>query len=116
MMKWSEEETIRFVELYREKECLWKKSSAKYGNKNMRKAAEEDVVTKMGKQSFGVTELKQKIKIIRTTYNQEVFKIKKSKKSRPKSKKARLQSLTEAVKAVRKVQEMRKGSVIISCC
>ncbi|PNF17981.1 hypothetical protein B7P43_G17451 [Cryptotermes secundus] len=79
MMRWSEEETIRFVELYREKECLWKKSSAKYRNKNMRKAAEEDVVTKMGKQGFGVTELKQKIKIIRTTYNQEALKVKKSK-------------------------------------
>lgn len=72
---------MRFVELYCEKECLWKKSSVNYRNRNMRKAAEEDVVKRMGKEGFGVTELKQKIKIIRTTYNQEASKIKKSKKS-----------------------------------
>ncbi|CAH1990210.1 unnamed protein product [Acanthoscelides obtectus] len=80
-MKWSEEETMRFVELYSEKECLWKKSSVNYRNKNMRKAAEEDIVNRMGKEGFGVTELKQKIKIMRTTYNQEALKVKKSKKS-----------------------------------
>ncbi|CAH1971695.1 unnamed protein product [Acanthoscelides obtectus] len=80
-MKWSEEETMRFVELYSEKECLWKKSSVNYRNKNMRKAVEEDIVSRMGKEGFGVTELKQKIKIMRTTYNQEALKVKKSKKS-----------------------------------
>ncbi|CAH1955295.1 unnamed protein product [Acanthoscelides obtectus] len=63
-MKWSEEEIMHFVELYSEKECLWKKSSVNYRNKNMRKAAEVD-----------------KIKIMRTTYNQEELKVKKSKKS-----------------------------------
>ncbi|CAH2004202.1 unnamed protein product [Acanthoscelides obtectus] len=80
-MKWSEEETMRFVELYSEKECLSKKSSVNYRNKNMRKAAEEDIVNRMGKEGFGVTELKQKIKIMRTTYNQEALKVKKFKKS-----------------------------------
>jgi hypothetical protein len=35
----------------------------------------------MGREEFGVTEIKQKIKSIRSTYNQEVQKIQKSKAS-----------------------------------
>jgi ribosome recycling factor len=35
----------------------------------------------MGREEFGVTEVKQKIKNIRSTYNQEVQKIQKSKAS-----------------------------------
>ncbi|CAH1984390.1 unnamed protein product [Acanthoscelides obtectus] len=73
-MKWSEEETMHFVELYSEKECLWKKSSVNYRNKNMRRAAEGDIANRMEKESFGVAELKQKIKIMRTTCNQEALK------------------------------------------
>ena len=51
------------------------KSNANYRNQNVRNAAEDDVGKIMGKEGFGVSELKQKIKIIRTTYNQEALKL-----------------------------------------
>lgn len=80
-MKWSEDETFQFVNLYKEYECLWNKCSIQYRNKNLRKAAEAELVEKVGKEGFGIAELKQKIKNLRCTYNQECTKIKKAKKS-----------------------------------
>lgn len=80
-MKWTEEETFKFVELYVERECLWRKSDPSYKDRNKRKAAEQDIIEIMGREGFGLKELKQKIRIIRTTYNQEKLKIKKSRKS-----------------------------------
>lgn len=47
----------------------------------MRSAAYEEIVKYMAKENFHIAELKQKIKNLRCTYNQEVGKIKKSKKS-----------------------------------
>ena len=38
-MKWSEEETFIFVELYREHECLWNMIKKIYRNKIMRHKA-----------------------------------------------------------------------------
>jgi hypothetical protein len=53
-------------------------SSANYKNKHMRHRAIEAIMQAMGQEEFGVTEVKQKIKSIRSTYNQEVQKIQKS--------------------------------------
>lgn len=80
-MKWSEEETCKFVELYREAECLWNLASPNYKNKQERQTAIENLVKDMEKHGFGIQEAKQKIKNIRSTYNQEKLKIKKSAKS-----------------------------------
>jgi hypothetical protein len=46
-------------------------SSANYKNKHMRQRAIEAIMQAMGREDFGVTEVKQKIKNIRSTYNQE---------------------------------------------
>jgi hypothetical protein len=56
-------------------------SSANYKNKHMRQRAIEAIMQAVGREEFGVTEVKQKIKNIRSTYNQEVQKIQKSKSS-----------------------------------
>jgi hypothetical protein len=56
-------------------------SSANYRNKFMRQRAIEAIVEAMGRDEFGVSKVKQKIKYIRSTYNQEVQKIHKSKAS-----------------------------------
>lgn len=80
-MKWNENDTIKFVELYREHECLWNMSKSIYRNKNMRQRAIEAIMTAMSRDGFGVAEVKQKIKNIRSTYNQEVRKINRSLKS-----------------------------------
>lgn len=47
-----------------------------YRNKSLRKAVEE-FIKRLAKEGFGIVELKQTIKIIRTTFNQELLKVKK---------------------------------------
>jgi flagellar biosynthesis chaperone FliJ len=56
-------------------------SSANYKNKDMRQRAIEAIIQAMEREEFGVAEVKQKIKSIRSTYNQEVQKIQKSRAS-----------------------------------
>ncbi|KAL4113585.1 hypothetical protein QTP88_017191 [Uroleucon formosanum] len=80
-MKWSESDTIALVELYEKHECIWNIGSKDYRNKLMRDDVYEDIVKTLKKDNFGVTKLKQKIKNLRCTYNQELLKIKKSQKS-----------------------------------
>lgn len=80
-MKWTEHETMKLVAVYKDYECIWNISSPNYRNRAMRSAAYEEIVKYMAKENFGIAELKQKIKNLRCTYNQEVGKIKKSKKS-----------------------------------
>jgi hypothetical protein len=80
-MKWTEDDTYKFVWLYRNYECLWNMSSANHKNKHMCQRAIEAIMQAMGQEEFGVTEVKQKFKNIRSTYNQEVQKIQKSKES-----------------------------------
>lgn len=80
-MKLSEEQTYNLLVTFQEYECLWNISSVNYRNRNMRKAAEEEIVSKLQIEGFGISEFKQKIKNLRTTYHQEIQKIAKSKKS-----------------------------------
>ncbi|KAF5283406.1 hypothetical protein FQA39_LY04782 [Lamprigera yunnana] len=47
----------------------------------MRMAAEKEIINNLGKTGFGVSELKQKIKNLRCTYNQECLTVKKSTRS-----------------------------------
>lgn len=80
-MKLSEEQTYNLLVTFQEYECLWNISSGNYRNRNMRKAAEEEIVSKLQIEGFGISEFKQKIKNLRTTYHQEIQKIARSKKS-----------------------------------
>jgi hypothetical protein len=43
-------------------------SSANYKNKHMRQRAIEAIMQAMGREDFGISEVKQKIKNIRSTY------------------------------------------------
>lgn len=80
-MKLTGAETIKLVKLYKTYECIWKIPSAEYKIKPKRQAAYKAIVKLMGKEGFGVPELKQKIKNLRSTYLQELLKIRKSIKS-----------------------------------
>ncbi|KAG8304211.1 hypothetical protein J6590_099857 [Homalodisca vitripennis] len=80
-MKFTEEQTCKLMELYHEYDCLWNLGTIHYRNRNKRQAAEVEIVQRLGIAGFGVNELKQKIKNLRCTYNQECIKIQKSKKS-----------------------------------
>nr|CAI5849122.1 unnamed protein product [Callosobruchus analis] len=75
--RWSEETTLKFVEKYLEHECLWNIKSTHYKNKIMKESAYLDLENSMNLSGFGVKEIKMKIKNIRSTYSQELKKIKK---------------------------------------
>lgn len=60
---------------------MWNIASPLYKDKNLRQKAIEAIVNDMKKDGFGVQEAKQKIKNIRSTFNQEMLKVKKSTKS-----------------------------------
>lgn len=77
-MKWYEQDTLKFVELYHDHDCLWNMTCETYKNKEMREKAVEAIIREMNKDGFGIPEVKQKIKNIRSTYNQEKQKIERS--------------------------------------
>uniref|UniRef100_A0A2S2N9C2 MADF domain-containing protein n=1 Tax=Schizaphis graminum TaxID=13262 RepID=A0A2S2N9C2_SCHGA len=74
-------QTIKFVELYRDAECLWKINSEMYKDRNTRVGALKKICDNMGIDGFGIREVAQKIKNIRSAYYQELKKINNSKKS-----------------------------------
>jgi hypothetical protein len=69
--RWNDELTCKYVELYKEHECLWNMNSKRYKRKDARQSALEDIVRKMGLENFTTAEAKQKIKSLRATYQQE---------------------------------------------
>lgn len=81
MSRWNEETTLKFVQLYREKPCLWDIKTPIYKNKQARDSAYKEIEDTMGIEGFGVQEIKNKIKNLRSTYSQEKKKIKDSMKS-----------------------------------
>ncbi|GFR03199.1 MADF domain-containing protein [Trichonephila clavata] len=77
-MKWGETETCKFVELYRERHCLWNVDNVHYRNKGMRLAASQRIAKEMSIEGLTSTDVKLKIKNLRGTYNQKLTKIAKS--------------------------------------
>lgn len=77
--KWSEESTKKFVELYEQQEVLWNYKLPDYKNKDARRTAE---VVLSESCNVSVQEVKNKIRILRSTYAQERAKVTASKKSR----------------------------------
>jgi hypothetical protein len=60
--RWNDELTCKYVELYKEHECLWNMNSTLYRRKDARKSALEEIVRKMGLENFTTEDAKQKIK------------------------------------------------------
>ncbi|XP_021930545.1 uncharacterized protein LOC110835002 isoform X3 [Zootermopsis nevadensis] len=79
--KWSEETTLKFIKEYRQLECLWDVKSPSYRNKAVRDAAYMKLADRASLPGFTVQEAKNKIKNLRSTYSQELKKVKHSKKS-----------------------------------
>jgi hypothetical protein len=71
---------IKFVELYREAECLWNINSSVYKDRDARDQCLKEISQEMCIEGFGPREAAQKIKNIRCAY-QELKKIRNSKKS-----------------------------------
>lgn len=79
--KWSEDKTMKFINLYESHEVLWNTSISEYKNKHARKIALEKICNEMAIENFGVNEAKAKINSIRSAYCQEVKKVSASKHS-----------------------------------
>jgi hypothetical protein len=60
--RWNDELTCKYVELYKEHECLWNMNSTLYKIKDARNSALEEIVRKMGLENFTTEDAKQKIK------------------------------------------------------
>ncbi|KAL4153005.1 hypothetical protein QTP88_000838 [Uroleucon formosanum] len=73
--KWNEDTTLKFVEEYRQHECLWNIHYNLYKNKQARDAAYTSIASVMNIPDFGIAEVKTKIKNLRSTYSQELKKI-----------------------------------------
>ena len=82
-MRWSEGDTVKFVELYRKRECLWNVMKPSYRSNQMRVGALEKTVEEMGIEGFTVADARKKVKSLRNTYvyNQQLQKTEKSRKS-----------------------------------
>ncbi|KAL1140262.1 hypothetical protein AAG570_000194 [Ranatra chinensis] len=72
---------IKFLELYRDAECLWNTNSEMYKDRNARDDALTKICYEMNIDGFGIREVAQKIKNIRSAYYQELKKVNNSKKS-----------------------------------
>ncbi|XP_050295099.1 uncharacterized protein LOC126735190 [Anthonomus grandis grandis] len=72
---------ITILEEYRERRCLWDTRATIYKNKQARDSAYKEIEEIMGIEGFGVLEIKNKKRRLRSTYSQEKKKIRDSMKS-----------------------------------
>lgn len=77
--RWTSEQNIKFVELYKDQVNLWNRLDPNYKNRDLRKASLEHIRIELG--LIDKNEVAKKIKNLRSTYNQEILKIEKSKRS-----------------------------------
>lgn len=75
--RWTENDTLKFVSLYKECEVLWNFQDKNYKNRDKRNSALEYIRREMHINDLTVDIIKKKIKSIRDTYNLEKSKIKK---------------------------------------
>ncbi|KAE9544746.1 hypothetical protein AGLY_000288 [Aphis glycines] len=74
----NEKMTLQFVELYRDQRVLWDKEHEAYNKRTERLRAYRRIAEAMSVEGLGVPEVASKIKNIRSTYLQELKKIKDS--------------------------------------
>ncbi|XP_025203180.1 uncharacterized protein LOC112600218 [Melanaphis sacchari] len=79
--RWGEDTTFKFVSEYIKHESLWNIKCLLYKNKQAKLSACNEIQKNMNIPGFGEKEIKLKIKNIRSTYSQELKKIKDSKRS-----------------------------------
>lgn len=82
-LKWSSDQIVVLLNVYKKFECLWDIRSADYLKRDAKKQAFNDLINELELNGLSVTEdlLKKKIKNLRDAYRNELNKVKKSKKS-----------------------------------
>ncbi|KAG8257486.1 hypothetical protein J6590_050218 [Homalodisca vitripennis] len=79
--KWKLSEIEKFLELYELYRCLWDYKVDEYQDRNAKEHAWDEIVRGMEKREFTVKKAKDKIRVLRNTYSNELTKIYKSKVS-----------------------------------
>ena len=77
--RWSPDQNVKFVELYKDNTNLWNCLDPNYKNRNLRQSSIENIRAEMNLVS--TSDVTKKIKSLRSTYHLESLKIEKSKKS-----------------------------------
>lgn len=80
---WKLEDTLKFIELYRSQECLWKYDDQYYKLQFHTNQAIKHIVESMKMKGFTIFKCKQKIKNLRAHYRAEVKKMQNDKKYVP---------------------------------
>ncbi|CAL1291377.1 unnamed protein product [Larinioides sclopetarius] len=80
-MRFSDEQTWKFVGLLEEHECLWNNGIAQCRNRQLRDRAVAAIAKNMAIADFTTRDVKLKIKSLRSTYQSEVAKIQRSLRS-----------------------------------
>lgn len=85
MVRWGDEKTLQFVQMYRAQACLWDRASPQYRSRGARQRALAAIVAALNRQHFGLTldSAKMKIKNLRTTYHMEARKARRAPPGRP---------------------------------
>lgn len=79
--RWKPAEIDRFLELYELFPCLWNYKVPEYKDRNAKEYAWGEIVKLMQKKDLTVKKCKDKIRVLRNTYSNELMKIQKSKSS-----------------------------------
>lgn len=74
-LKWTNEITLKFIELYQNKPMLWDPKNQNYYNKFMKHDAWEELASEM---KISLDDCKQKIMSLQSSFRRERSKIKKS--------------------------------------
>lgn len=80
VFKWRDEHTPKILDLLRNRECLWNNKCSDYKNKDARDDALQSLILDLDIPSITESDIKAKIKTIRTRYAAELAKVKKSEK------------------------------------
>lgn len=75
MKRWSDQQTIRFMRIYRDNERLWNIHHPDYRNRELRRASLRSFVQILRIPNFTVGDVVKKIKSLRSTYYLEMKKI-----------------------------------------
>lgn len=116
MPKLSTQINLKFVQLYRDHECLWNATLASYKDKCKRDSALQKICDELKKMDIDMTikDAKSKIKNLRATYCQELTKIDKSTRSGASSQeeyKSKLNWFQEMHSFIKNVPMKRKTTV-----
>lgn len=78
VFKFGSRDLIRFIEIYRNNDCLWDIQNSNYKSRDARNAALKAFAEQFDVEGFGPKEITAKIKNLRTQYHGEKRKIKDS--------------------------------------